>query len=105
MSKQSLLALPILLAACTATPDTTDAIAREAAKSVVSGIVATRFPGVNVAPVTDCVIDNATTSEIITIARGALTGPDAQTTDTVVAILQRPETIRCIAQQGPSVLS
>ncbi|MFQ6547373.1 succinate dehydrogenase [Aestuariibius sp. 2305UL40-4] len=100
MSKQSLLALPFLLVACTSTPDTADTLAREAAKSVVSGVVATRFPGLDVAPVTDCIIDNASSSEILTIARAALTGPDARTTETIVAIAQRPETVRCIAQNG-----
>ncbi|MFQ6551493.1 succinate dehydrogenase [Aestuariibius insulae] len=94
-----------LTAACTTNPDFADSLARESAKSVVSGIIATRFPGLQVAPVTDCVIDNATSSEIILIARGALTGPTAETTSTVVEIAGRPDTIRCIAQTGPSVLT
>ncbi len=98
------LAIVAATAACTTNPDFADSLARESAKSVVSGIIATRFPGLQVAPVTDCVIDNATSSEIILIARAALTGPDAETTSTVVSIAGRPETIRCIAQAGPSVL-
>ena len=89
-----------LLAGCTA--ETQDAVARESAKSVVNSILASRFPGVPTAPVTDCVIDNATAGEILTLGSAALTGVTASTQSTVTTILQRPGTINCIATTGIS---
>jgi len=74
---------------------TGDVIARDAAKSVVNGVVQTRFPGVNAAPLTDCIIDNASGSEVIQIAQAAVVGTTPATTDLVVEIAGRPETIRC----------
>jgi hypothetical protein len=72
-----------------------DVLARDAAKSVVNGVVQTRFPGVNAAPYTDCIIDNATGSEILKIAEAALVGTSQATTNLVVQIAQRPETVQC----------
>lgn len=74
---------------------TGDTLAREAAKGVVNNVVQTRFPGVNAAPVTDCIIDNASASEILQIATGAAMGATPETTNLVLEIAQRPETIRC----------
>ena len=70
----AVLVLPLLLAGCDAANDAADAIARDRAKAVVNGIVAQRFPGVTVAPVTDCIIDAASAGEIITIARDSVGG-------------------------------
>ncbi|MEO1641594.1 MAG: succinate dehydrogenase [Pseudomonadota bacterium] len=74
-----------------------DVIARDAAKGVVNNVVQTRFPGVDARPMTDCIIDNASGSEILQIAEGAIVGADQATTDLVVDIAGRPETIRCSA--------
>ncbi len=87
-----------LLAACT--PEGQDMVARETAKSVINPILAQRFPGVPLAPISNCVIDNATGPEIVTIASAAVTGVTPTTTQTTVRILQRPATIDCIARQG-----
>jgi len=87
-----------LLAACTA--QTQDQVARASAKTVVNSILASRFPGVPTAPVTDCVIDNATAGEILTLGSAALTGVTASTQSTVTTILQRRGTINCIATTG-----
>ena len=74
-----------------------DALARHAAKGVVNNVVASKFPGVDATPVTDCIIDNASGAEIVTIAEAAVVGTSQQTTELVVAIARRPETQRCAA--------
>ena len=74
-----------------------DVLARSAAKGVVNNVVASKFPGVDATPVTDCIIDNATGAEILTIAEAAVVGTTQVTTDLVVGIAQRPETVRCTA--------
>lgn len=74
---------------------TGDALARDAAKGVVNSAVQTRFPGVNAEPLTDCIIDNASSAEIIQIAESAIVGTNAATTDLIVKIAERPETVRC----------
>ncbi len=79
-------------------------IARAQAKSVVNGVVAQKLPGVNAAPVTDCIIDSAKLSEIFTIAKGTVVGVTDETVSTVMGVAQRPETVRCIAQNGLSLL-
>lgn len=87
-----------ILTGCT--PQAQDNVARETAKSVVNPILAQRFPGVPVAPLSDCVIDNASAPEIITLASAAVTGVTPATTQTTIQILSRPGTVECIAQQG-----
>jgi len=72
-----------------------DILARDAAKGVVNGVVQSRLPGVNAAPVTDCIIDNASGPEIIQIAEAAVLGTSQQTTNLIVEIAQRPDTVRC----------
>lgn len=72
-----------------------DMLARDVAKGVVNGVVQSRFPGVDAAPYTDCIIENATSAEIIEIGQAALTGATPATTDLVVTIAGRPETVRC----------
>lgn len=74
-----------------------DAIARTAAKGVVNGVVSSRFPGVNAAPYTDCIIDNASAAEILQIGASAATGTNEATTQLVVDVAQRPETLKCMA--------
>jgi len=72
-----------------------DMLARDAAKGVVNSAVQTRFPGVDARPLTDCIIDNASSSEIIQIAESALVGSNQATTNLIVDIAERPETVRC----------
>jgi predicted ThiF/HesA family dinucleotide-utilizing enzyme len=98
------LVLPICaafaLGGCEAANDTADTVARESAKGVINGVVAQKFPGVNVSPVTDCVIDNASRFEIFDIAKAGATGVTASTVETVTTIAQRPETVSCISKNG-----
>jgi len=97
------LVLPLLLAAGCA--DLQDQLARDAAKSAVRPVLAERFPGVPLEPATDCVIDNATAGEIVSLAADAATGrPDEGTVETTLTILSRRETINCLATEGLPVL-
>jgi len=89
----------LAFAACDDAVGQGDVLAREAAKGVVTNVLAARYPGVDVAPVTDCVIDNATPAEVLQIAQAAVVGSSAQTTQLVLGIAQRPETVSCIAEK------
>ena len=70
----------------------------------MNSVVQTRFPGVNAAPYTDCIIDNATAQEIFALAADSVTGPTASTAEIVSRIVSRPETIQCLATEGLPVL-
>jgi len=92
----TLVALPMLLAGCMQDLGATgDVLARDAAKNVVNSTVQARFPGVDARPLTDCIIDNASSGEIIQIAESAIVGSNHATTNLIVQIAQRPDTVRC----------
>ncbi|MEP5155580.1 succinate dehydrogenase [Planktotalea sp.] len=91
----------VALGACVSTAsDTADQLARTTAKSVVNGIVADKFPGVDASPITDCIIDAASAAEIFEIAKAGATGVTADTVETVTTIAARPDTVSCISQNG-----
>ena len=93
------------LLGCAQVSDMAETTARDTAKTVVTPIVQARFPGVPVGPATDCIIDNATLSEVFELAKAATIGVTPATTETVVAIASRPETITCIGKASlPSLL-
>ena len=73
---------------------------REVAKGAVNDVVSTRFPGVNAAPYTDCIIDNASTDEILSLAQSALTNNTNAAANTVLTIAGRPGTSTCIAESA-----
>lgn len=85
---------------CMAAEQIAEDTMRQEAKYVINAQVAQRFPGLNAAPVTDCIVDAASTQEILTIGTSALTGVTSATTDLVLAIAQRPATVSCIASNG-----
>ena len=86
-------ACAVALAACCPS----DFDPREQARAVINADMERRFPGVDATPVTDCVIDNATDSELFAIAGSAVTGNSAAGTQTIGEIIQRPATLRCMA--------
>ena len=94
--------LPLM--GCAVANDAADMIARDRAKTVVNQIVAERLPGVNAAPVTDCIIDNASAAEITSVARASVIGVTENTVNTVVDVAQRPDTVSCIARNGLTLL-
>lgn len=79
-------------------------LARSQAKTVVNSVVAQQMPGVNAAPVTDCIIDNASMGEVYTIGKGAVGGITAETVSTVMTVAQRPDSMSCIAKNSLSLL-
>ncbi|OJI93452.1 hypothetical protein LY10_00352 [Planktotalea frisia] len=95
-----ILTIALTLGACVQANDAADTVARNTAKGVVNDVVAQKFPGVNAAPVTDCVIDNASRFEIFDIAKAGATGVTPATVETVTAIASRPETVQCISKNG-----
>lgn len=69
-----------------------DMAVRSSARVIINREMAARLPGANVAPYTDCVIANASTSELDNITR--TTDPNGA----VASIVSRPGTSQCIAQ-------
>ena len=100
--KHFALTFALLLAACT--PAQQDDLTRDAAKRAVRPVLAERFPGIPLEPATDCIIDNATSRELLSLAADAVTGPTANTVEIVGDIASRPETIRCLAEEGLPIL-
>lgn len=90
--------------ACDVAEQVAQQTVRQEAKGVVNGLVAEKLPGMNAAPVTDCIIDNASTQEILTIGGAAVTGLTPSVTQLVLDIAKRPDTVRCIAGNGFGVL-
>ena len=98
----SLVAL-ITLIACTA--DQQNDLTRSAAKRTVTPIVQDKFPGVPVEPSVNCVIDNASSRELISLASEAVTGPTASSVEIVANIVSRPDTLECLVTSGlPALL-
>ncbi|WP_211657901.1 hypothetical protein [Paracoccus subflavus] len=77
-------------------PTVLDAATRQVARAVINTEMEKRLPGANVAPYTDCVVNNATTAELIDIAQASRAGVTG-TADSVAAIVSRPATTQCIA--------
>jgi len=105
IQKLTALTFPIaLLAGCDVANEAADTLARERAKSVVNGVVRQEYPGVNAAPVTDCIIDAASAGEIIDIAGASVTGVTQSTVEQVLEIAGRRDSINCIAENGLALL-
>ena len=92
----------IALAACT--PAQQDELTRDAARTAIRPVLEENFPGIPLEPATDCVIDNASSRELLSLAADAVTGPTASTVEIVGRIVARPETITCLAEEGLSGL-
>lgn len=88
----------IALTACS--PQTRDQVTRDAARTVIRPVVANQFPGVPLDPAIDCIIDNATSGELLALAADSVTGATAATTHTVATIATRPATLSCLASDG-----
>jgi hypothetical protein len=71
----------------------------------VNSVVAQKMPGLNAAPVTDCIIDAASAGEIVSIAGASVTGVTPSLAEDVLTIAQRPEAVQCIAQNSMTVLN
>ncbi|WP_116598328.1 succinate dehydrogenase [Primorskyibacter marinus] len=104
MHLAGVLGMALTLSGCAVANDVADQLARDRAKSVVNSVVARNLPGVDAAPVTDCIIDAATASEIIAIAGDSVTGVTDTTAAKVLDIAQRPQAVECIASVAISGL-
>lgn len=83
-----------------------DEAARSAARSAVDPILAERFPGIPLAPATNCIIDNASAGEILGLAASARGGPTAEAARLILEVATRPDTIQCLAADGlPALLT
>ncbi|MBU2998945.1 MULTISPECIES: succinate dehydrogenase [Roseovarius] len=104
MIRGLILAGALALSGCAATNDAADNLARDRAKTVVNRVVSERLPGVNAAPVTDCIIDAASAKEILNFAAASVAGITQSTIEEVLVIAQRPEAVKCIAQNSITML-
>lgn len=80
----------------TPAPTVLDSASRALARQVVNTEMQKRLPGTDVTPYTDCIINNATTAELIDIAQMSRAGV-AGVADSVAVIVKRPATGKCIA--------
>lgn len=90
-----------LLAAC-GEDGLADQLAREQARNAVNPILSERFPGVPLEPATNCVINNASASEIFQLAKAGTTTVSQTDVELVVQIATRPDTIECLLKDGIS---
>ncbi|MDO5646731.1 hypothetical protein [Paracoccus sp. (in: a-proteobacteria)] len=87
-------AAPVVTAPMPAT--VLDAASRELARTVINREMQSRMPGANTQPWADCVINNATTAELIDIAQMSRAGASGVGAS-VATIVSRPATAQCIA--------
>lgn len=98
----------LMLSGCAAIQQTTDQVGRDAAKTVLPEALAVYFPQVPkqlFTPFTNCIVDNADASEVQSLAADAVTGADANTAETIKAVLTRPHTQNCLRAAAPSALA
>ena len=91
------------LLGCTEMQQSADAVARTSARAAVDEVLVTRFSGVDgdrVTPYTDCLIDNASRSEIASLARAAVGGVNEATVSLVYGMARRPEISACLLRAG-----
>ncbi len=81
-----------------------DQLARDQARKAVNPVLAERFPGVPLEPATNCVINNASASEIFQLAKASATTVSQTDVELIVQIATRKETISCLLEDGISPL-
>lgn len=72
-----------------------DSASRALARNTINAEMEKRLPGADVSPYTDCVVNSASTSEMLSIASSAQSG-GAGAANTVASIVTRPEVSQCI---------
>ena len=90
----------LALGGCTAANDVIDAQVRQSAENAINTVVETNFPGVDASPVSNCIVNNASRGEILEVARDSVTGISDSTVSLVIEIAQRPDTVKCIINNG-----
>ncbi|SFJ34181.1 hypothetical protein [Celeribacter neptunius] len=94
----------LILSGCVESSPLVEDTTRVAAKGVVKTVISSKFPGVDADLYVDCVMDNANTSQLVSLAKAAVVGVDSSTVTTVTEIASEPETLKCVAQNGLSGL-
>ena len=111
MRKLGLLSACLALGACVSGRDIMQDTTRSLARNAVDAAAARYVPGVNVTPYTDCVINNASTSELLQLAQAAGAGAAqeiaTQAYPVVKTIAARSETSKCFLStlSGPDLLA
>jgi hypothetical protein len=90
----------LALTGCDVAEQVADDAVRQTAENTIVSVVEKQFPSVNAQPIANCVVDNATTKEIFSIAGDSVTGVDSGTVSTVLDIIKRPDTVTCVAKNG-----
>lgn len=92
----------ISLSGCVAGEALMQETTRSLARGAVNGAVNQYLPGVNAAPYTDCVINNATTAELVQLAQVAAAGTQGASQvasgawPLVQTVVARPATQQCL---------
>jgi hypothetical protein len=92
--------LCLALSGCVAGEAVMQETTRSLARSAVNSAASRYVPGVDVSPYTDCIINNASTDELLQLAKSAGAGT-AETVATtawpvVRTVAQRPEATQCL---------
>ncbi len=98
LKKLALMTLMLPLAACGAgqlAQEVGGVATQTAARAVVAPIVAQQVPGLGGQRMTECILQNATTAELVVLASYAGKTVDTTGVTLVSSILARPETISC----------
>lgn len=99
MRALGLLTICLALGACVSGGDIVQETTRSLARTAVDTAAGKYLPGVNVTPYTDCVINNASTSELLQLAQAAGAGAAqeiaAQAFPIVKTIAGRSDTAKC----------
>ncbi len=77
-----------------------DDVARSAARSVVVPVVNQYLPGAEAEMAAICIIDNASSQEIQSLARDVGTRAGTTTVATILSVAQRPATLQCLLGRG-----
>jgi hypothetical protein len=104
MIRASLCLFAVLaIGACDKAEQAVDKAGRTTAKAAVDEILVTQFPFIpknQITPYAGCVINSASSAEILVLTRDAIGQVGQSTLNTVQTILTRPEAIKCIAEAG-----
>ncbi len=90
-----LMGAALALSACATVEEITGPTSKAAARSVVAPIVEEEVPGEIGAALTECILDNASTEELIQISAANAGAPGAEIVLLVSDILAREETVAC----------
>ncbi|MFZ1467725.1 MAG: succinate dehydrogenase [Paracoccaceae bacterium] len=100
MRRIGLVAMVLAVTACVSGGDIVQDTTRSLARGAVDAAAGRYLPGVNVSPYTDCVINNASTGELLQLAQvagaGAAQEVAVQAFPIVQTIASRPETTQCL---------